>query len=46
MTSLVWVFTVLFVSDRVTMVRNPMVPIKDKSEPSEEIVFQNVYASG
>jgi len=42
----VWVLTLLFVKERVTMVRNPMVPMKDSSDPSEEIVFQNVYASG
>jgi len=45
-TSLAWVLTFLFVRERVTMVRKPMVPINDKSEPSEEIVFQKVYASG
>lgn len=41
-----WVDTFFFRRDRVTIVRNPIVPIKDRSEPREETVFQKVKASG
>ena len=41
-----WVLLFLRENERATIVRNPIVPIKDSRDPREEIVFQNVNASG
>ena len=36
----------MFMRDKVTIVRNPIVPINDRRDPREETVFQKVNASG
>ena len=46
MISFVCVFLFSREKDSATMVRNPIVPMKDSREPKDETVFQKVKASG
>lgn len=39
-------FLLFFFNERITAVRNAIVPINDSRDPKDEIVFQKVKASG
>lgn len=41
-----WVFSLVENTERITIVRNPMVAMNDRRDPKEETVFQKAKASG